>query len=93
MENEAFFGLPANVEFCKNCVISNERLSSTVELGGDKNDKKATIVFADGLCFITERSFTPRGTIAYVMLRERSVDIDTAFDFKVTEALMFLTQD
>jgi CMP-N,N'-diacetyllegionaminic acid synthase len=43
--------------------------------------------------FLAERSFTPRGTVAYVMPRERSVDVDTAFDFKVAEALMPPSQD
>lgn len=38
--------------------------------------------------FLAERTFTPKGTIAYVMPRERSIDVDTALDFRVAEALM-----
>jgi CMP-N,N'-diacetyllegionaminic acid synthase len=38
--------------------------------------------------FLRERSFTPRGTVAYVMPRDRSVDVDTAYEFKLAEALM-----
>ncbi len=50
MSNETFYGLPPNVEFCSQCVISNQRPSSTVEFGSDKNDKKSTISFKGGLC-------------------------------------------
>ncbi|MBP2460165.1 MULTISPECIES: acylneuraminate cytidylyltransferase family protein [unclassified Rhizobium] len=37
--------------------------------------------------FLRTQSFTPPGTLAYVMPQERSVDIDTAIDFKLAEAL------
>ncbi|CRY91241.1 N-acetyl sugar amidotransferase family protein [Synechococcus sp. WH 8103] len=47
----AFFGLPPTVQFCKKCVISNQRPSSTVEFKHSKDDKKKTIGFAnDGIC-------------------------------------------
>ena len=32
-ELEAYYGLPSKVKFCKKCVISNQRPSSTIELG------------------------------------------------------------
>ncbi|MBK6467404.1 MAG: N-acetyl sugar amidotransferase [Rhodobacter sp.] len=48
---EAFFGLPADVVFCKNCVISNQRPRSTVEFKHATDERKATIGFgADGIC-------------------------------------------
>ena len=48
---EAFFGLPEVVKFCRKCVISNQRPSSTVESRHTRNDKKAVIDFdADGVC-------------------------------------------
>ena len=48
---EAFFGLPDEVIFCKKCVISNQRPSSTVEFKHTRNEKKATIGFQeDGVC-------------------------------------------
>jgi len=50
IEKKVYYGLPSNVEFCSNCVISNQRPSSSVEFGSGKNDKKATIAFKDGLC-------------------------------------------
>lgn len=47
----AFFGLPKEVKFCRKCVISNQRPSSTVEFKSSIGDKKETIGFgADGLC-------------------------------------------
>jgi N-acetyl sugar amidotransferase len=47
----AFFGLPQDVVFCKKCVISNQRPSSTVEFKHTKDEKKATIGFGeDGVC-------------------------------------------
>lgn len=48
---EAYFGLPEQVLFCKQCVISNQRPSSTVEFKHTKHDKKHTIGFDDnGVC-------------------------------------------
>ena len=49
-KTSALYGLPLDVEFCANCVISNQRPSSTVEFSSDKKDKKPTIAFKDGLC-------------------------------------------
>lgn len=50
MEN-AYYGLPNKVIFCKHCVISNQRPSSTVEFKHTKDEKKATIGFDDdGVC-------------------------------------------
>ena len=47
----ALFGLPEDVVFCKHCVISNQRPSSTVEFKHKKDEKKATIGFDDhGIC-------------------------------------------
>lgn len=47
----AYFGLPEEVLFCKCCVISNQRPSSTVEFQHKRDEKKATIGFdADGVC-------------------------------------------
>ena len=49
--SEAYFGLPEDVIFCKRCVISNQRPSSTVEFKHSKNEKKSTIGFDnDGVC-------------------------------------------
>ena len=47
----AFFGLPNKVMFCRSCVISNQRPSSTVEFKHKQADKKHTIGFdEEGVC-------------------------------------------
>lgn len=49
--SEAFFGLPEQVVFCRSCVISNQRPSSTVEFRHTRDDVKDTIGFGeDGVC-------------------------------------------
>ncbi len=48
---EAYLGLPAEVKFCKKCVISNQRPSSTIEFKHSKEDKKQVIDFdEEGVC-------------------------------------------
>ena len=48
---EAYYGLPHDVKFCKKCVISNQRPSSTVEFKNEKGEKKKVINFnEDGVC-------------------------------------------
>ena len=45
------YGLPEVVQFCKLCVISNQRPSSTVEFTHKLSDNKKTISFdEDGIC-------------------------------------------
>jgi len=41
------YGLPENVKFCKKCVISNQRPSSTIEFKNEKGEKKKVINFTD----------------------------------------------
>jgi N-acetyl sugar amidotransferase len=49
--SKAYFGLPEDVIFCKHCVISNQRPSSTVEFMHKQDEKKATIGFdEEGVC-------------------------------------------
>ena len=49
--SKAFFGLPEQVRFCKVCVISNQRPSSTVEFKHTRADSKSTIGFDEnGVC-------------------------------------------
>lgn len=48
---EAKYGLPKEVRFCKNCVISNQRPNSAVELMHTAESKKKTIEISnDGIC-------------------------------------------
>jgi N-acetyl sugar amidotransferase len=48
---EAYYGLPEEVRFCKKCVMSNQRPTSTVELKHTKDSKKTTMNFdEEGVC-------------------------------------------
>ena len=48
---EVKYGLPKKVEYCKLCVISNQRPNSAVEYAHTKNTKKSTIHFDEnGIC-------------------------------------------
>lgn len=48
---EARYGLPAEVKFCRRCVISNQRPSSAVEFEHRPDSRKETIHFDDeGVC-------------------------------------------
>ena len=64
-QSQAFFGLPEQVVFCKSCVISNQRPSSTVEFKHTKNEKKKTIGFGeDGIC----------DACKYHLVKEKEID-------------------
>jgi len=46
-----YYGLPKEVKFCKKCIISNQRPSSTVEFKSKSSDKKDVIDFDEnGVC-------------------------------------------
>lgn len=64
MTSEVFYGLPPKVEYCSNCVISNQRPSSTVEFGSVIAEKKMTIAFNQGLC----------SACAYAFQKEQNID-------------------
>lgn len=45
------YGLPKNIQFCKRCVISNQRPNSAIEYEHTPESKKQTINFdSDGVC-------------------------------------------
>lgn len=47
----AFYGLPSKVEYCKKCVISNQRPNSAIEYSHTENSQKKTIHFDEnGIC-------------------------------------------
>jgi len=48
---EAYYGLPQQVEFCKRCVMSNQRPASTAEFRHTIDSKKTTLALnEDGVC-------------------------------------------
>ncbi len=49
MKNYSLYGLPEKVEFCKKCVISNQRPNSVIEFKNKLNQKKP-ISFNKGIC-------------------------------------------
>jgi len=50
-ERPAYYGLPENVEFCRSCVISNQRPNSAVEFTHTRQSLKSTIRFDEhGVC-------------------------------------------
>ena len=67
MENSKktnFLGLPEKVEFCKKCVISNQRPSSVVEFKNKQEQAKPTIKFdEENVCIPIDQNFQ----IFYVM--------------------------
>ena len=51
MTNFSLYGLPDKVTFCKSCVISNQRPSSTIEFKNlDGKNKSGIIIGKDGVC-------------------------------------------
>ena len=51
MKNFSLYGLPEQVDFCKLCVISNQRPSSTVEFkNSDGKDKSGILIGDNGIC-------------------------------------------
>jgi N-acetyl sugar amidotransferase len=64
---EALYGLPADVIYCKKCVISNQRPNSAVEYKNTKDTKKATINFdGNGVCDACNFTEKKRNTIDWV---------------------------
>jgi N-acetyl sugar amidotransferase len=48
---EVYYGLPQKVDFCKKCVLSNQRPNSTIEFEHtDKTKKKTMALNEDGVC-------------------------------------------
>jgi len=67
------YGLPHNVNFCKKCVISNQRPNSAVEYGHTKDSKKTTIHFDEhGVCDACRMAEQKHGTIDWAE-RERQL--------------------
>jgi N-acetyl sugar amidotransferase len=61
----AYYGLPEKVTFCKRCVISNQRPSSTVEFKNTRQTKKETISFdEEGIC----------AACRYADIKEKEID-------------------
>jgi len=63
--SKTLFGLPSEVRFCKRCLMSNQRPSSTPEFRHAASDKKQTLAIDDdGIC----------DACRYADLKDSSVD-------------------
>jgi len=72
-QSEPKYGLPREIKFCKNCVISNQRPNSAVEFKHTKDSKKQTIRFDDdGICDACRFSVTKHTQIDWA-LREKEL--------------------
>ena len=63
----AKFGLPVNVQFCKKCIISNQRPNSAIEFKHTSVTKKETIGFDEergDKVNVINASFTPVEAVA-----------------------------
>lgn len=70
---EAKYGLPQQVQFCRKCVISNQRPNSAVEYEHTKASRKQTIQFdADGVCDACRLAEQKHGSIDWAE-RERKL--------------------
>ena len=50
-EREAYYGLPKHVQFCKECVMSNQKPNSCYEFEHTiKSIKKTMVIQQDGVC-------------------------------------------
>ena len=70
---EAFYGLPNEVKFCKKCVISNQRPSSSVEFKSSSKHKKEVIDFDEnGMAFCTYTNTSGQWTQGYLKMNTLS---------------------
>tara|TARA_Y100000739_G_scaffold164996_1_gene143062 strand:- start:229 stop:930 length:702 start_codon:yes stop_codon:yes gene_type:complete len=62
--------------------------SNSTHLGKNWYRLNGAIYIIDINIFLKEKNFRPSGTKGYIMPKERSIDIDNEFDFKIAEFLM-----
>ena len=77
---EAKYGLPLQVQFCRQCVISNQRPNSAVEYEHTSASRKQTIQFdADGVCDACRLAEQKKGTIDWDERERRLKDLCDRF--------------
>lgn len=73
---ETYFGLPSEVVFCRECVISNQRPNSTIEFRHDASSKKETINFgSDGICDACRLARRKRQEVDWSSREEQLVEL------------------
>jgi N-acetyl sugar amidotransferase len=77
---EARYGLPLEVGFCKQCVISNQRPNSAVEYAHTRDSKKKTINFDEhGVCDACRLAEQKHATIDWPERRRRLQELCDRF--------------
>lgn len=80
---EAHWGLPSQVEFCKRCVISNQRPNSTVEYRHNTSSTKPTVAFdKDGVCDACNISILKESQVDWAQREEELQDLCNRFRSK-----------
>ncbi len=80
---KVYYGLPSEVKFCKNCIISNQRPSSTVEFKNDINEKKQVINFNDqGICSACSYNEEKQTNINWNIREDRLIELLDRFRSK-----------
>ncbi len=73
---DTFYGLPEKVLFCKKCVISNQRPSSSIEFKHKKTERKDTIAFDnDGICSACKFNLLKNNTINWEEREKKLVSL------------------
>ncbi|MCW7497018.1 N-acetyl sugar amidotransferase [Leptospira levettii] len=73
---ESYYGLPANVVYCKKCVISNQRPNSAVEYKHTRESRKATIHFDEnGICDACNFTERKRSSIDWKLREKQLIEL------------------
>ena len=73
-KNISLFGLPEEVNFCKNCVESNQRMMGSSQLNIKKNENKEGVAFDDeGIC-LSCRYFEKKETVDWNEREKELID-------------------
>ena len=77
---ETLYGLPHDIEFCKKCVISNQRPNSSLEYSHTKDSKKKTIHFDEnGVCDACRFADQKHNTISWEEREKQLIELCNKF--------------
>ena len=79
-KNYSLYGLPEEIKFCKKCIISNQRPSSSVEFKSQNNQKKGIVFDKDGICDACNYNEI-KNKIDWEEPSQVSIIMDTVIDF------------
>ena len=48
--NTVFYGLPKDIQYCKKCLVNNQKPTMRSEHSIKKGDKNRTVIFENGIC-------------------------------------------